>query len=197
MVDALKASVPHGSLDAFVLALLGQWAEHETAAVKWAWDAAGPLSGGDRTASFLGHHIATWSHARATQAIAHLAMIGTPTAITEIVTALSRSGGRRPRRDQARAVLDQLARVDELANVTQLIACSCPHRLVDSKPVRMIATQRWWFGELMIAGHRLSAEDFATSTSVAIRSAPEGSLATLVVGDSWRSTTTIACRRRS
>ena len=159
MVEAVRATFTPESVDAFVFALAKQWRAVDTAAVKWAFDTIGPL-GGDLCAGFLGHFFDGWSHQRAVQALGHLALIGSPLAITEIVTAMCRVTRHRPRREAARQTLAGLARTRGLANPTALIAQNCPTHVTGMARAAAITTQRWWLYDLMIAGHRLSVRDF-------------------------------------
>ena len=157
ILAAMSTAFTRDSLDAFALALAEQWQELDQTAVKWAFDAIGPL-GGDRCIEFLGERLGEWSHQRAMQGVEHLRRIGTTTALREIVNLVSRLTRFRPRRDEARAILAELADSRGLPTVLHLIAHLPPPHGDD----RVILTERWWLYELMVAGTRLAPADFTT-----------------------------------
>lgn len=148
MLDALKASFTPDTLDAFAVALGEQWEQH--ADETWAFRALGRL-GGERTASFLGERFTQMSHARAVQALELLEMIGSPLAVTEMAWAWGKITRYRPRREEARRALEQLADRRGLGSAMELIL---------RNPGTAIAPQRWFLHEMMVQGTQITVADF-------------------------------------
>ncbi len=159
-VAALPQVVTRDSLDRFACKLGELWHAADSSAAKWAFDALGPL-GGDRTAAFLGAHLLAWSHARSVQACEQLRRIGTDLAITELAGLVFHVGGPHPRRNEARAILEALAKQRGSALATLLIR-ACPVSFPDDAATvaRFRATQLHWLSHLMIDGVRLSEATF-------------------------------------
>ncbi|MFT3693479.1 MAG: TIGR02996 domain-containing protein [Kofleriaceae bacterium] len=150
MLDALKASFAPDTLDAFALALGEQWEQHDQET--WAFRALGRL-GGDRTVKFLGDRFTQFSHARAVQALELLETIGTPLAITEMAWAWGKITRYRPRREEARRLLEQLADRRGVGNAMELVLRHPPVNAA-------IGPQRWFLQEMMLQGTQIAAGDF-------------------------------------
>jgi len=132
-----------------------QWMALGEDAAMWSFAALGPL-GGEHTAAFLGEHLERWSHTRCLQALEQLRRIGSDAATAEIAALALRPGGHRPRREEARALLGQIAKARGLADAGRLLDRACPL----APTPRALDAQRWWLEALIVSGHRIAADDF-------------------------------------
>jgi uncharacterized protein (TIGR02996 family) len=155
LLAALPQVFTRDSLDQLAAAMARQWMALGEDAAMWSFAALGPL-GGEHTAALLGEHLERWSHTRCLQALEQLRRIGSDAAIAEIAALALRPGGHRPRREEARAMLGQIAKARGLADGGRLLDRACPL----APTPRALDAQRWWLESLIVSGHRIAADDF-------------------------------------
>jgi Domain of unknown function (DUF4132) len=128
----VKRSFTAESIDKFVIALGQQFMlQSGPANMKWGFLAIGRL-GGEASVAWIASHLGEWTHARAVQGAELLGQIRTTTAIWELYAMVEDPALNRPRREDARTILDHIAAERRLA-VDDLLDRSVPAVVPETK----------------------------------------------------------------
>lgn len=183
--DAMRQLFTPHSLDAFVLAMVEQWAAEDTPSNRtWVLRVVGAL-GGDRCATWMVERLEQWSHARAMQFTEALVQMGTPIGVAGIWM-MARSG-EGSRADHAAEVLRVMAR-NRGCLQDDLMDRAVPRNPDLSHEGRFDIITRRWMEWLMVSGHQLSQRDFEHY----VATGPRAELAQRLVWGAYRGTELVA-----